>query len=280
VARALVALVVLSLAASARAEDTAEALAEGDAHYARRADGARGATADPREVDLALAAYRRALAADPTSLAALSRVLRASNFRGTFCGADLEARKRIYDEARQLGQAAVDRLEKGGQRRGSAEQVAALRSVPGAADAYYWTAASWGQWALARGTLASARAGVAGRVRDLSEMAIALDPALEEGGGYRVLGRLHAEAPRIPFLTGWISRAKAIEYLRRSYELGPANPVTWFFLGEALLDHDPAHADEGRRLLRLCVDTPPRADYVVESLYYADLARARLARSR
>ena len=32
--------------------------------------------------------------------------------------------------------------------------------------------------------------------------------------------------------------------------------------------------------LRRCIDTPPRADYVVESLSYAELARARLASAR
>src|SRR5438128_786427 len=162
----------------------------------------------------------------------------------------------------------------------AAAVCAAPTVASGAAAAYFWTAAAWGQWALARGKLASARAGVAGRVRDLCETVIALDRALEEGGGYRVLGRLHDQAPRIPLLTGWVSRAKAIEYLRKSYELGPRNPVTWFFLAEAILDHDPSHAEEGRRLLRKCVDTPPRPDYYVESVHYAERARARLGDRR
>jgi tetratricopeptide (TPR) repeat protein len=262
------------------ADDVAAALADGDAHYARRAEGARGGTADPREADLAIVAYRRALAASPGDLDALSRLLRALHFRGAFCGADLPARKRIFDEGRLLGQAAVDALEKGVGARSEAERLAALRATHGAAGAYYWAAAHLGQWALTRGTFAAARSGVAGRLRDLAETVIALDPALEEGGGYRVLGRLHDQAPHIPLITGWVSKAKAIEYLRKSYALGPTNPVTWFFLGDALLDGDASHAQEGRGFLRKCIDTPPRADYVVESAYYADLARARLTASR
>ena len=71
-------------AAFARA---ATLLAEGDAHYARRAEGAHGSVADPREAELALAAYRQAVAADPGDLVALARLLRALNFRGAFCGA-------------------------------------------------------------------------------------------------------------------------------------------------------------------------------------------------
>jgi tetratricopeptide (TPR) repeat protein len=262
------------------ADDVAAAIAEGDAHYARRAEGARGGTADPREADLAILAYRRALAASPGDLDALSRLLRALHFRGAFCGADLPLRKRIFDEGRLLGQAAVDRLEKGVEGKSAAERLVALRATHGAAGAYYWTAAHLGQWALTRGTFAAARAGVAGRLRNLAETVIAVDPALEEGGGYRVLGRLHDQAPHIPLITGWVSRTKAIEYLRRSYALGPANPVTWFFLGDALLDGDTSLAEEGRGFLRRCIETPPRADYVVESAYYGELARARLTASR
>jgi tetratricopeptide (TPR) repeat protein len=262
------------------ADAVAAAIADGDAHYARRAEGAHGGTADPREADLAIQAYRRARAASPSDLDALAHLLRALHFRGAFCGADLPSRKKIFDEGRLLGQAAVDQLEKGVEARSAAERLAALRATPGAAGAYYWTAAHLGQWALARGTFAAARAGVAGRLRTLADTVIALDPALEEGGGYRLLGRLHHQAPRIIFVTGWVSKTKAIEYLRKSYALGPTNPVTWFFLGDALLDGDASLADEGRGFLRKCIDTPPRADYVVESAYYADLARARLAASR
>ena len=255
-------------------------IAEGDAHYERRAEGARGGTADPKEADLAIQAYRRALAASPGDLEALSRLLRALNFRGAFCGADLATRKTIFDEGRLLGQAAVARLEKSVEGRSPADRIVALRGTKGAAAAYYWTAACLGQWALARGTFAAARSGVGGRVRDLSQTVIALDPALEEGGGYRVLGRLHHQAPHIPLITGWVSKSKGIEYLRQSYALGPTNPVTWFFLGDALLDGDASQAEEGRRFLRKCIDTPPRSDYVVESVSYAEQARARLASAR
>ncbi len=270
----------LAGAGLALAVASAALVAEGDAHYTRRAEGARGAVADPREADLAIASYRGALAADATDLVALTRLLRALNFRASFCGADLEGRKAMFDEGRRLGQAAVDGLEKGVRGRSDADRVASLRAIPFSADVYYWTAAHWGQWALARGTFAAARSGVPGRIRDLAQTVVALDPALEEGGGYRVLGRLHDQSPRIFLFTGWVSRTKGVDYLRKSYELGPRNPVTWFFLGEALLDHEPRDVEEARRLLQKCVDTPPREDYFVESLHYAELARARLERIR
>lgn len=92
----------------AAADDVAALLAEGDAHYARRGEGVRGGTAEPRETELAIQAYRRALAAAPGDLPALARLLRAINFRGAFCGADVETRKKIFEEGRRFLRKCVD----------------------------------------------------------------------------------------------------------------------------------------------------------------------------
>ena len=270
----------LGLLAGPEPPAAAGALAEGDGHYARRAEGAPGDVALPGPVEAAIQAYRRAVAADPQGLEPLYKLLRALHFRGAFCGASIDERKAIFEEGKTLGQAAVDRLEKGVGRAQGAARADALRGVPHAAQLYYWTAAHWGQWALARGKLAAARAGVAGRVLHLAETVREIDPLLDEGGADRVLGRLHDEAPKIPLITGWVSKRKALEHLRRSYTLGPQNSVTRFFLAEAILDHEPEKREEARQLLRLCADTPPRPEYLVEDAHYSALARARLSALR
>jgi len=264
-------------AAPTRAPEVDEAIRRGDEHYARRAEGSRQGPADPREIEAAVGSYRQAVVAAPTDADALFRLLRALHFEGAFCGLDGERQKALFDEGRRLGQAAVDRLERSVEGKKPEDRLAALRLVPGAAEVYFWTAACWGQWALVRGKFAAARQGVAGKVRDLAQTVVDLDPQLEEGGGYRVLGRLHDQAPHIPFVTGWVSKDKAVEYLRRAYAIAPYNLVTRFFLAEAILEHDSARRDEARRLLKSSVDDPPRPEYLIEDRYYAEQARARLA---
>jgi 3-oxo-5-alpha-steroid 4-dehydrogenase 1 len=264
----------------AGAAEAVAARAEGDALFARRAEGARGAVADPAVVDQAIAAYRRAVAEAPTDLEALGGLLHALHFRAAYCGASREVKKPIFDEGRRLGQAAVDRLERQVGGRTGPERVAALRAVPGAASVFYWTAAHWGEWSLLTSKLSAAKAGVAGKVRDLAQTVAEVDPLLDEGGGFRVLGRLHDQAPSIPFITGWVSKRKALDYLRRAYSIGPENPVTRLFLAEAILDHEPAKKEEALALLRSCADTPPRPQHAVEDAQYADLARATLGRLR
>jgi len=273
---ALLSTCVFAGPARADAPDAAAALAEADAHYARRAEGARGPVADRAPIEAALAAYRRALTAEPGSLEAGYKLQRAIFFRASFCAAADEERKRLFEEAKQLGQQAADRLERGVRERRPAERIAALREVPHAPSTYFWTAVSWGQWALLRGTLAAARAGAAVRIRDLAQTLLELDPELEQGGADRLLGRLHHQAPRIPFLTGWVSRSKALAHLRRALELGPSNTVNLVFLAEALLDLEPSRRVEAQSLLTQCASAAPRPQYLVEDAYYAAEARKRL----
>src|SRR6185503_7429058 len=169
----------------------------------------------------------------------------------------------IFEEGRKLGQSAVDRLEKQVGGRPGPERLAALRAVPGAAAVLYWTTGHGGEWALVRGKWAAAREGVAGKVRDLAQTVADIDPNLDEGGAFRVLGRLHDQAPHIPLITGWVSKKKGIEYLRRSLALGSESRATWLFLGEALLEHEAANQAEALSLLRRCAESPPRPERAV-----------------
>ena len=255
-------------------------LAEADAHFGRRSLGAIGELANKREVDEAIALYRQALALTPGDIEVLAQLMRALHFRGAFTGASLEEKKAIFEEGRKLGQDAVDRLEAQARITRGRSRIESLRLVKGAPALYLWTAGHWGEWALVRGKFAAARSGIAGRLRDLAQTVIDLDPFYEDAAGYRILGRLHSEAPKIPFITGWVSREKALQFLRRAHLTGPRHPVTWYFLAKAILDHEPLKRDEALRLLDLCANAPPRADTLLEDARYATLARRQLDQLR
>lgn len=266
----------LLLASGLEPASAAEALAAGDSHYARRAEGAHAGVARPAEIDSAIAAYRRALDLDPSSLEPRLRLLRAYFFRGGFCGTGGAAQVAIFDEAKAVAEETVRLLDaQTGRTRGRAA-TAAGTAVPHAAAVYLWAAVSWGQWSVAHAASAAFQR-APGRIRDLAEAAVAIDPAAEQAGGHLILGRLHTEAPRLPFLTLWVDRAKGLGHLRRALALSPGSPQIQFFLAQALLRHDPASAGEAAALLRRCAAQPPRPEYPVEDEHYAWLARDRLA---
>jgi hypothetical protein len=269
-------LLLLALPASPPAR---QALAEGDTHYARRAEGARGGTADLAPIDAAIADYRRAQALDPAAYEPPARLLRALFFRGGFCGLAGRQQIQVFEQAKQLADQTVRRLDADvGRVRGRVRPDSARRVAP-AAEIYLWAAIAWGQWSMDH-KVAAAWQGAASKVRDMATASLEIDPGTEQGGAHLLLGRLHAEAPRIPMLTMWIARAKAVAHLRAGLALASDNRACQYFLADALLRFAAPAREEAQALLRRCATRAARPDYAVEDAHYAELARGRLATLR
>ncbi|HSL83555.1 MAG TPA: hypothetical protein VLF66_12340 [Thermoanaerobaculia bacterium] len=245
-----------ALVAAATADDH---LAAGDAWFARRAEGApapEAGRAAPGPIGRAIDAYQEAVAAEPTNLEAHWKLLRALYYRGEHVAEGADARREVFDRGRLAAEEALGRLaaRAGGRELLDAlspeDRAGRLARIPEAAPTYFWAAVHWGLWGDAFGRLAAARQGVAGTIRDYAETARALDESYENGGPHRILGRLHALAPKIPFFTGWIDRSLAVAELRRALALGPEEPLNRLYLAEALLEHRPERRAEALELLR------------------------------
>ena len=150
--------------------------------------------------------------------------------------------------------------------------------VPQAKAIYLWGAVDWGLWGDAFGRLAAARQGVGDRLRRYGEVVLAIDERYENAGGHRLLGRLHDLAPKVPFVTGWVDRDKAISELERAVALGPADPTNELYLAEAILDHRPVARPRAIALLKGLAARQPSPERVVEESKVLEEARALLAR--
>ncbi len=273
------AMVLLVLAAPLLAQT-----AEGDRQYAARATGARGGRAVAAPIDAAIAAYQRAIAQNPNDLEAHAKLLRAYRFKGAYVAANNEEKKKIYAIAKTAGQAALAvvnrQLAARGVKADAPEKnvAAAVRAIPGTAEVYLWDAINWGEWALAYGKMAAARQGAADTIRREATIAHLADPALEMGAPARVLGRLHDQTPRIPFITGWASSKEAVKFLEESLKHDPTNKITLVFLAEALVANDSAAKPRAIQLLRTTVDAPIHPEYTVEDAAAVADARALLTK--
>jgi hypothetical protein len=138
------------------------------------------------------------------------------------------------------------------------------KSIPGAAETFLWDAINWGEWALAYGKLAAARQGAADRIRREATIANLVDPRLEGGSPSRVLGRLHDQTPRIPFITGWASSRAAVKFLNDSLKIDPNNKITMVFLAEAMVANNSDTKPQAVQMLRNAVTAPVDQNYVVE----------------
>lgn len=255
------------------AERAAAEEAAGDAAMARRAEGApadRPGRAAPGPIASAVAHYERAIEADPSSLTARRKLLAAVYFQGEYTAEGDDARRETFARGRDAAEAALDLLAArvGGRRAydelSPAERAERLAGVPEAAGIHFWAAVHWGLWGDAFGRLAAARQGVAGKIRDYAETALALDEDYERAGPHRVLGRLHTLAPHIPFFTGWIDRDRAVSELERAVALAPEEPLNRLYLADALLEYQPKRRSDALGQLRALLDLPPDPDRPVE----------------
>lgn len=247
-------------------------IVEGDEAWSLRASTLRQEeqTVDSRFGKKAVAAYRAALELAPGDEEIQFKLLEALYFEGEFLTNRVQQRRVIYDQSVALSQKMVDSLQQ--RAAGTVPfdslpreiQTAQLRAHPHAAKTYFWSAISWGLWGMSHGYLASARAGVAEIIREHAERVIEIDDQFSDGGGYRLLGRMHSVTPKIPFFTGWIQRDKGIKLLRQANAISIADPRNQFFLADALFSKNVKNKPEAVRLLKAVVERTPDPNYILE----------------
>lgn len=269
--RALPLLLFLALFLAIPLQAQTDLVAQGDAAWARRAEGHQGERAAAGPVDEAIAAYERAVREKPDRLEAYSKLLRALHYKGDYVVQDREGKQKVFARGREVFEAALAQI---GRRTGrkmddlAPQQVASLVSakggIPEAPALYTWGAVHWGLWGDVYGRLAAARQGVGDKVRRNGEIALALDERYDRAAPRRVLGRLHTLAPKVPFVTGWVDRGQAVSHLRRAVALAPEDLLNQVYLADALLQHFPDKAAEAKEILKRVLQKRPEPERVVE----------------
>ncbi|HYS52981.1 MAG TPA: hypothetical protein VER58_04350 [Thermoanaerobaculia bacterium] len=275
---------VIAISALLFASVASAQMAEGDQHWAARAEGHQSGHAKPAQTEAAIAAYQKAVAQNPNDLEARWKLLRTLRFKGAYVATSTDEKKQIYSQAKKAGEetlAIIDRqLSAKGIRsvtKATEKEVAdAAKSIPGADEVFLWDAVNWGEWALAYGKMAAARQGAADRIRRGATIAMLIDPKLEGGAPSRVLGRLHDQTPRIPFITGWASNREAQRFLNDSMKIDPTNKITRVFLAEAMVNGNSDTKPQAIQMLKELLTTPNDPNYEVEQAAAQDDARALL----
>jgi tetratricopeptide (TPR) repeat protein len=88
------------------------------------------------------------------------------------------------------------------------------------------------------------------------ERAAAIDPAYDQAGAYRVLGRIYYQAPGRPLSVGDIQ--KSLRLLRQATVLAPANSTNHLYLAETLLKLN--QKDQAREELQKVLTASQNAD--------------------
>ena len=223
---------------------------QGDAFWAKRSENFSAETdvADAAIIDQAIALYKEALNTEDKEQqkTATWKLVQAYHFKGDYTSNDSKIKKEIFDLGKELG-------EKG------------IVEFPDCAPMYLHTAIVWGLWGQEYGIMKAAKQGVAGNIKKYCEKTIELDPKLEGGSAYRVLGRVYFKAPKIPFLLRWPSKDKAVEFLNTAIEISPENLTAQQFLAEAL--HATGEKEKALAMAKKAMEQPISADFKVEDIF-------------
>lgn len=259
------------------------ALARGDAAYARRGEGQVDGRAAPAPIAEAVSSYEVALREEEGCLEAHWKLLRALYFQGEYVVSGEAAKRAVFGRGVEVARAAEALLAASigaGSLVEDAEPsqvAAALRGNRDAAPVYFWGAVVFASWGRVAGAAAALGEGLADRLRRQAEIVIALDPGYEDGGAHRLLGRIHAMVPRIPFVTPWVERERAVQELRRAFALGPDQPLNQLLLGQTILELAPSERPQAIELLRRVAHGSPRPEFSVEDAGMERAARDLLA---
>ena len=281
---AILALVFFA-ASAAHAQDLDAVVAAGDAAFERRADGQVEGRAAPEPIGEAVRSFEQATRLAPERLDLQWRLLRALYYEADFASSGTDQERQRYRVGADRGDDVIARLAARLGEDPATLDDATLTSRAEAAGlergdmarVYFWAAVHWGGWAREAGLLQAVRVGVANTMYAYTSLAVRLDAGLERGGPLRLLSRMHATLPRVPFITGWVDTAQAIPLAERAVEVLPTDVGNRYLLALSQVELLPRPGPETQRIFEEVARATPRPELVIEDLLVILEARERLA---
>lgn len=192
---------MLAAASLGHAQDAKALIQQGDELYDQRGDLAKAKDA--------LARYQEALLKGDDNYGAYWRMARVEYWIGDHT-ADKTMKKRTFEigiyHAKKAVAAAADKPE-----------------------GHYWLGVNYGVYGEAKGVLKSLS--LVKPIKEEMNKVLAIDPAFDDGGADRVLGRVYYELPG--FFGG--NKKKSLEHLLKSKEMGPRVGLTRIYLADTYL---------------------------------------------
>jgi tetratricopeptide (TPR) repeat protein len=182
------------------AQDPIQLMKEADALYEERAD--------IEKCRKSIEIYKKILELNPKEEAAAWKITRSFYWLGSH--SPKEKRIVIFEEGISFAKMAVE-------------------LNPQSVGGHFWLGVSYGLYGEERGILKSLS--LIDPIKEQMQEVLRLDPAYQDGGADRVLGRLYF---KVPGLLGG-SKRQSVEHLKKAIAHGPNNPMNHLYLAETYL---------------------------------------------
>ncbi len=217
--------------------------AKGVRLYNIRAKINNGSHADQINIDNAIKYFKTAIMNNKQERLSTIYLLKSYEFKGNYTLISDNDKKYLFADGKELG-----------------ENM--MRKFPNDPEIKYWYMINLGRWAETQGVVKSAKAGVAGDIKEMCEDLIKANPYYNDAGAYRVLGGMYLKVPYIPFILTWPSDEKAVEMLSKANNLAPTNIANKLIYAEALYENKDK--DKAIAILTSIISTTPRNDKYLE----------------
>lgn len=227
-------------------------LQKGIDFFDKRAEKHEGLKVDSTNINKAIESFQKALTSKADNERAYDYLLLSYYYKGAFVVRTKSDQKNAYLKGKQLGEEAIKKYPK---------NKAIL----------LWYIANFIKYGEANGIVASARDGLADKIKMYSERLFAMDSTFADGAPHKLLGVINYKVPNIPLLISWPSKKVAEYHLKKALAINPKSISNLYFYAEFLVEVK-RHA-EAKVLLNRVINSKPRLDAIIEDLY--DIAQAK-----
>ncbi|MFA0963498.1 tetratricopeptide repeat protein [Roseivirga sp. BDSF3-8] len=229
-------------------------------YFDLRAENSRECIADVTYIDKSIFYFEAALKQDPhLHPDIIAGLLKAYEFKGARTEVPSEDKIAVFEKGISLGK----------------KMMVTHPDHPGIK---YWYMANLGRWAQEVGVMKAARTSVASEIKEIAEWMMEHAPLYDEAGPYRVLGSMHMELPRIPFIISWPSDKEGLALLEKAYEMAPQNYGNTLRYARALLKE--GYDEKAMAILEPLEKAEPRKKTYIEDLHNLKAARILLAEQK
>lgn len=225
---------------------------EGVKYFDARAEQHEGLKVDSTNINLAIQHFKKALSSEQYNEKAYDYLMLCYYYKAAFVVKTKAAQKRNYLVGKKLGDVA-------------------LKKYPENKGILLWYIANYSKYGEAQGIVASAKNGLADKIKTLTQKLLEIDPEFSDGAAHRIMGVIHYKVPYIPLFLTWPSKKEAELHLKKAIAVNPKAISNLYYYAEFLTEEK--RKTEAKVVLEKLLEIPPRKTAFIEDMYDISMAK-------
>lgn len=220
-------------------------------YYDLRAEKHEGLKVDSVNINKAIKHFTKALDSEKQE-EAYSYLTFCYYYKAAFVVKSKQLQKKTYLKGKNIGEQAI-------------------KKYPKNKGILLWYIANYSKYGEAQGVVASAKNGLADKMKTFTEKLMELDPEFSDGAPHRIMGVLHYKVPNIPLFLTWPNKKEAEKHLKKALAIKTKSIANLYYYAEFLAE-EKRHT-EAKIVLNKLLKIAPRKTALIEDMYDISMAK-------